>query len=181
MTATPVVLGERRRYWLSLAALAVMLPAAILVHSGSRFQEWLSRDMRDPIAVEKGASQPYGGADWRLIDLTRLPGNLPGTTVVVAEFEAIVGDPARLREGASCTVVLTDSQGRRWRPLFLTEPVVRKMKPDAAQKPRCGAFESIDNGGTVMMAESFVVPQGVQGLALAVALAKSLPEYLLFR
>ncbi|MHA6686723.1 hypothetical protein [Mesorhizobium sp. A556] len=181
MTATPVFLGERRRYWLSLAALAVMLPAAILVHSGSRFQEWLRRDMRDPIAVEKGASQPYGGADWRLTDMTRLPGNLPGTAVVVAEFEAVVGDPERLRGGASCTVVLTDMQGRRWRPLFLTEPVVRKMKPEAAEKPRCGAFESTGNGDTLMMAESFVVPEGAQGLALSVALTKSLPEYLLFR
>lgn len=181
MRATPLVLVESRRYWLSLAVLAVMLPAAILVHSGSRLQEWLRRDMREPIAVERGASQSYGGADWRLTDRTRLPGNLPGTAVVVAEFEAVVDDPARLRESAFCMVVLTDMQGRRWRPLFLTEPMVRKMKSEAAEKPHCGVFETVDKGDTVMMAASFVVPEDAEGLALSVGLSGTLPDYLLFR
>lgn len=177
MTATAANTGERRRYWFSIAALAVVLPAAILVHTGDTLWEWL-RDVRNPIAVERGALQRYAGADWRLTGLARLPGSLPDTAVILAEFEATVDDPAQLAENP-CQVALTDARGRRWEPAFLT--AVRKAKPAAADKPRCGLFEAISPGDTVMMAESFVVPEDAESLALSVSLAKALPAYLLFR
>lgn len=179
MTATAANTGERRRYWFSIAALAVVLPAAILVHTGDTIREWL-RDMRDPISVESGALQRYAGADWRLTGLARLPGSLPDTAVVLAEFEATVDDPSQLAENR-CQVALTDDRGRRWEPAFLPESAVRKAKPAAADKPHCGLFEEVTPGDTVMMAESFVVPDGAESLALSVSLSGALPAYLLFR
>ncbi|TIO11246.1 hypothetical protein [Mesorhizobium sp.] len=179
MTATAANAGERRRYWFSIAALAVVLPAAILVHTGDTIREWL-RDMRDPIAVESGALQRYAGADWRLTGLARLPGSLPKTAVVLAEFEATVDDPAQLAENR-CQVALTDDRGRRWQPAFLPESAVHKAKPAAADKPHCGLFEGTSTGDTIMMAESFVVPEDAKSLALSVSLSGALPAYLLFR
>lgn len=180
MMAAAANTGQRRRYWLGIAALMVVLPAAVLVHSGDTIQEWWRQDMRNPIIVERGAPQRYAGADWRLTGLERLPGNRSGTSVILAEFEATVDDPALLAENP-CQVVLTDNQDRRWEPAFLTEPVVRQAMPEAADKPRCGLFEGIDQGDTVMMAESFTVPDDTEDLALAVALSGILPTYLLFR
>jgi hypothetical protein len=172
--------GERRRYWFSVAALAVVLPAAILVRSGATISEWLLQDKRNPIIVERGASQRYVGADWRLTGLTRLPGDLPGSFVILTEFETTVANPALLTE-YPCQVVLTDEQGRRWEPVFLTEPVVRQTKPEAADKPRCGLFEGVGPGDTVTMADSFVVPEDTERFMLTVTFAGALPDYLLFR
>jgi hypothetical protein len=179
MTATAANTGERRRYWLSIAALAVVLPDAILVHTGDTIREWL-RDMRNPIAVESGTLQRYAGADWRLTGLARLPGNLPDTIIVLAEFEATVDDPKQLVENR-CQVALTDDRGRRWEPAFLPGSAVRKAKPAAADKPHCGLFEELSPGDTVMMAESFVVPEDAESLALSVSLSGALPAYLHFR
>lgn len=180
MTGT-VTSGERRRYWLSLAALAVVLPAAILVHSRGDVVDLLRRTLREPVVVERDATQDYAGAAWRLTEFTRLPGNLPDTIVVLAEFEAAVTDPARLQGGGPCTVALTDASGRRWEPVFLTESAVRESTPDAADKPRCADFSDAVAGGTITMAESFVVPESAEGLALSVTMAGALPDRLVFR
>jgi hypothetical protein len=179
MTATAANTDERRRYWFSIVALAIVLPAAILVHTRDTIREWL-RDVRNPIIVERAALQRYAGADWRLTGLARLPGSLPDTAVILAEFEATVDDPSQLAEN-QCQVALTDDRGRRWQSAFLPESAVRKAKPAAADKPRCGLFEDISPGDTVMMAESFVVPEDAESLALSVSLSGALPAYLLFR
>lgn len=171
--------GERRRYRLGLAALVVVLPAAILVHSGDGVVDLLRRTLSEPIVVERGAAQDYAGAMWRLGALTLLPGELPDTVVILAEFDASVTDAAHLQEAGPCTVALTDASGRRWEPLFLPEPAVREARPDAADKPRCGAFDGA--GGTITMAESFVVPESAEGLALSVTTAGELPDRLLLR
>lgn len=173
--------GERRVRWFCLAALAVALPAAILVHSRGDLLDLLREAMREPVVVERGEAQPYGGADWRMTELTRLPGELPGTVVILAEFEAAAIGPARLREAVPCVVALTDDRGRRWEPVFLTEPAVRRTRPDALEKPRCGAFEGSEEDGPIMMAESFLVPEDARGLSLSVALAGASPDRLLFR
>ena len=73
MTAQELHTGERPGYWLSLAALIVVLPVAVLVHSwGSLSQWWANRD-RDPIIAERGVAQSYAGAEWRLTGLSVLP------------------------------------------------------------------------------------------------------------
>lgn len=181
MKGDTAFVDERRHYWLSLAALAVILPAAILVHSRGDLIDRLRLSLRDAVIVERGDVHDYAGANWRLTALERLPGGLPDTVVVLAEFEATVGDPERLRQSPSCTVALTDEQGRRWEPLFLPEPAVRQARPDAADRPRCGAFGEAAAGGTIMMAESFFVPEDAKGLALSVTLAEALPDRLVFR
>lgn len=173
--------GEGRRYRFSLAALAIVLPVAILVHSRGDLIDRLRLSLRDPVIVERGDAHDYAGANWRLTALERLPGDLPDTVVVLAEFEAAVVDPELLRGAPPCTVVLTDEQGRRWTPLFLPEPALRQARPEAAEKPRCGSFEAAAAGGTVMMAESFSVPVDAQGLALSLTLAQALPDRLVFR
>lgn len=93
--------GERRVRRLCLTALAVALPAAILVHSRGDLLDLLREAMREPTVVERGEVQPYGGADWRMTELTRLPGELPGTVVILAEFEAAAIGPARSRSRAA--------------------------------------------------------------------------------
>lgn len=171
---------ERRRYWLSLAALLVALPAAIAIHSRGAVVDWLRAAMREPIVVERGVAHLYAGADWRLTGLTPLRGVLPDTRIIVAEFEASVDDPARLA-GSPCEVVLTDEQGRRWEPPFTAGSMIREAMPEAADKPRCGFFEDLLPGTTVEMAESFVVPEDARGLALSILIFSAAPDRLLFR
>lgn len=171
----------RKSYWLSLAALAVVLPVAIVVHSQGELIQWLRAAFRSPTTVENGASQSYAGADWRLTGLARLPGALPGTTVVLAEYEAAVEDEARLRDSFPCKLALVDDRGRRWKGTFMVDPVVRKTRPDAAQKPHCGTAEASRKGDTIRMAESFVIPQDADGLMLSLALYGGMPDSLLLK
>lgn len=180
MTATVPTRGERRRYWFSLAALAIVLPAAILVNSWDNLWEWRSRNSRTPLTVERGATQRYAGAQWQLTSLTRLPEGPTDTIPIVAEFEAAVDDPELLRKGP-CAVVLTDDQGRRWQPTFLPARTVRQARPEAVDKPRCIAFPNAEKGRTIMMAASFTVPGSATGLLLSVTVAGARPEYLLLK
>ena len=43
-------MSERRLYWLSLAALAVVLPLAIVVNSWDSLSEWRRSQLRTPLA-----------------------------------------------------------------------------------------------------------------------------------
>jgi len=172
--------NERRRYWLSLAALAIALPAAIAVNAGQSAWEWRLRNVGTPLAVVRGATQPYAGAHWQLTALTRLRDVAPGTSAVVAEFEAAVETPEPLHKGV-CKVVLVDDRGRRWQPAFLASRVVRRGRPSADGKARCGSLMRAEKGKTVAMAETFVVPESATGLALTVTIATAWPDYLVFR
>jgi hypothetical protein len=172
---------ERRRYWLSVAALAVVLPTTVAVHSWGSATEWWSRNNRDPIAVATGATQSYAGAEWQLTSLSRLPGNRPDAVVILAQFEARVD--TEFEAGNFCGVALTDTEGRRWQPVFLSERIVRKMHPEAVDKPRCMGtqFETLAKGSRVKMAETFVVPDAASDLALNVTMTGALPQYLLLK
>ncbi len=172
---------ERRRYWLSLAALLVVLPATIAVHSWDSVAAWRSRYDRDPIAVVTGATQNYAGAEWQLTSLSRLPGRSPDETVVLAQFEATVD--AEIEAGNFCQVVLTDAEGRRWQPVFLGERIVREMHPEAVDKPRCMTtqFETLAKGSRAKMAETFIVPDAANDLALNVTMTGALPQYLVLK
>jgi hypothetical protein len=175
-----VAMSERRRYWLSLAALVVVLPAAIAVNSWDSLSEWRRSQLTTPIAVESGAGAAYAGAHWRLVGLTRLPGPAPDAALVVAEFDAAVDDPTLLQAGP-CTVALTDDKGRRWLPTFLPGRAVRQGRPAAADKPRCYGLAQAEKGKTVAMAETFTVPASAAGLALSVSIGGARPAYLVFR
>jgi hypothetical protein len=172
---------ERRRYWLSLAALAVVLPATVAMHTWGSATEWWSRNNRDPIAVAAGATQSYAGAEWQLTSLSRLPGNRADAVVVLAQFEATVD--TEFEAGNLCQVALTDAEGRRWQPVFLSERIVRKMHPEAVDKPRCSTtqFETLTKGSRAKMAETFIVPDAANGLALNVTMTGALPQYLILK
>ncbi len=172
--------GERRRYWFSLVALAFVLPAAIFVSTWDSLPEWRRENVRTPLTVERGATQRYAGAQWQLTSLTRLPKGPADAIPIIAEFEAVVDDPELLRNGP-CAVVLMDDRGRRWQSIFLPGRAVRRGRPEAADKPRCGAFPNAEKGKTITMAEIFTVPASATGLALSVTVAGARPEYLVFR
>jgi hypothetical protein len=172
--------GERRRYWLSLAALVFVLPGAVLVNSWDSLSEWRRSHMRSPVVVERGATQRYAGAQWQLTGLTRLPAGTSGASVIVAEFDATVDDPALL-QNSPCTVVLTDGKGRRWQPVFLPGRVVRQGRPAAADKPRCSALARAEKGKTIAMAETFTVPEDAADLALSLTIGAARPAFLVFR
>jgi hypothetical protein len=172
--------NERRRYWLSLAALAVVLPAAVVVNAWDSLSEWRRGRLSTPITVERDAVQAYAGAQWRLVGLTRLPGTTPDTTLIVAEFDAAVDDPALLQAGP-CAVALTDDKGRRWLPAFLPGRAVRQGRPSAADKPRCHGLARAEKGKTIAMAETFTVPAGAADLALSLSIGGARPAHLVFK
>ena len=118
--------GERRRYWRSVTALMVVLPAAIVVNSWDSLSEWRRSQMRTPITVERGSAQAYAGAEWQLTGLTRLPGATPDTTLVVAEFDAVVDDPTLLQAGPCAIANQTSGAISNIGPLL---PCVRAIRP----------------------------------------------------
>jgi hypothetical protein len=180
MSAAIMQTGERRRYWLSVAALAIALPLAIVVNSWESAGVWRGHNIRAPLVVERGTVQRYAGAQWRLTGLTRLPEGSADANLIVAEFEAAIDDPELLREGP-CEVLLTDDKRRRWQPAFIPPRTVRQARPLAADKPRCGALLKAEKGKTIMMAEAFTVPVSASGLKVFVTIAAARPAYLVFK
>jgi hypothetical protein len=179
MTSGPAT--EKRRYWLSLAALAVVLPGTVALHSWESVTEWRKRYDRDPLTVAAGATQSYAGAQWQLTGLSRLPGGRADAVVVLAQFEVAVD--TQFEAGNFCHVALTDANGRRWQPVFLGERIVRQMHPEAVDKPRCSTtqFETLAKGSRVKMAETFIVPDAANDLTLNVTMTGALPQYLVLR
>ncbi|WEX74200.1 hypothetical protein PYH37_001589 [Sinorhizobium numidicum] len=174
--------SESGRYWRSLAALAIVLPTAIAVHSWSSLKEWRARHGGTPAIAETGQAGAYAGAQWRLVNLKRLPGPSDDARVILVEFEAHLDDPAVLSE-SPCQVRLTDAAGRQWEPVRMTEAIVRKMYPEAAERPRCSATASAGagKGAMVRMAENFIVPAGAKDLALVITIVGARPKSLLLK
>lgn len=168
---------DRRIRRLSLAGLVIVLPLAIVLHSGGGVLDWLARRMASPVAVERGEEQAYGGARWRLTELTRMQ----GTVLAVVQFEAVVDDPALLTSGGYCLVRLMDASGRRWLPQFRTEFKVREARPELAEKQRCMSFEGVSRGQTVGMAEVYMIPESAVDLTLSLNLAEMPDKGLVFR
>ncbi|WP_429126589.1 hypothetical protein [Ensifer sp. 4252] len=150
-------------------ALVAVLPLAIVVHAWDSLRQMPFLTGKRDIIVESGVVQPYAGGQWKLADLKRLPGPSDDARVVLAEFETVPKDLAKLAESA-CRVRLVDAQGRRFEPLMLSEQIVREMYPEVADRPRCSslAFANAGNGGTARMAESFIVPAKASDLSLVV-------------
>ena len=83
--------------------------------------------------------------------------------------------PARVR--------LIDGKGRQFEPVTLTEPIVRKMYPEVAERPRCSvlAFADAKAGTAVRMAESFIVPAEARDLSLRIEYPGASDETLVFK
>ncbi|MBK5571066.1 hypothetical protein [Ensifer sp. SSB1] len=175
-------MSEKRTFWTCLLALMVVLPLAFVVRAWESLREsrWLSTAKAE-IVVEGGVKQAFAGGQWKLLDMRRLP-RTDDARVILAEFEASPTDRAVLSQGA-CLVRLIDDKGRRFEPVSLTEPIVRKMYPDVAEWPRCGgtAFSDAKDGAAVRMAESFIVPAEARDLSLRIEFPGASAETLIFK
>ncbi|MDQ6434858.1 hypothetical protein RB623_12445 [Mesorhizobium sp. LHD-90] len=171
--------SSRRGYWLCLAGLLVALPAALAVKSWGSVREWRAQNLRTAVEVTDGQPVRYAGAEWTFSGLRKLHGG--ERTIVLAEFEALPDDPAALGQ-VPCDVQLTDGLGRSWSPHFLTDPIVRKSAPRAAEKRLCGGptFEETPKGTKAEMAATFVVPASAENLSLTLTMASARPQYLRF-
>ena len=168
----------RRSYWLSMAALVVALPATVAVQSWGSFVNWRLANVREPTMARMGQTVDYAGAQWTVTRLTRLAGG-EGRAVVLAEFEATIPDPEAFAS-IPCEIGLSDGEGRTWRPVFLGDPAVRKMYPEALQRALCGgpSFAGAQGDEPVKMAASFAIPASARDLRLSIALLSALPAYL---
>lgn len=175
-------MSEKRTFWICLLALVVALPLAFVVRAWESLREghWLATQKAETV-VEDGARQAFAGGQWKLLDMRRLPRS-NDARVILTEFEASPTDPAVLSQGA-CRVRLIDSEGRRFEPVTLTEPIVREMYPEVAERPRCGvlAFTDAKTGATVRMAESFIVPAEARDLSLRIEFPGASDETLIFK
>jgi hypothetical protein len=169
---------SRRGYWLSMAALAVVLPATLAVSGWGSFVNWRMANVREPTTAQVGQKVDYAGAQWTVTRLTRLADG-EGRAVVLAEFEATIPDPEALAS-VPCEIGLSDGEGRTWRPVFLGDPVVRAMYPEAMQRALCGgpSFAEAQGSEPVRMAASFSIPASARDLTLSIALLSALPAYL---
>ncbi|WDZ80568.1 hypothetical protein PWG15_22565 (plasmid) [Ensifer adhaerens] len=175
-------MSEKFTFWICLLALVVALPLAFAVRAWENLREghWLATH-KEEIVVEGGVGQAFAGGQWKLLDMRRLP-HTDDARVVLAELEVSPTDPAVLSQGA-CRVRLIDGKGRRFEPVTLTEPVVREMYPEAAERPRCGitALAGAQNGAAVRMAESFIVPSEARDLSLRIEFPGASDETLIFK
>lgn len=172
--------GERRTRWLCMGALVLVLPAAVLVRSYEGALEWRKTLELEPVIAPTGGKAVYAGAEWRLSGLYKLaqPGE-PAATVL-AEIEATVTDPAVFATGGSCEVALTDSEGRRWKPLFLVSRAIRQARPEVSDMPTCAAvfLNAPKQGDSIMMAETFMIPSELKNLDVVITVAGERPAYL---
>lgn len=176
----PITARERRARWWCIGALFLALPAAILIRSYSDVLEWQKTLELDPVVAPSGRTAPYAGAEWRLSGLYKLavPGK-PAATAL-AEIEATITDPAVFVAGGPCEVALTDGDGRRWKPLFLTPRAIREARPEVSDMPSCGvAFSKTPKAGDrIMIAETFKIPSDLESLDVVISVAGQRPAYL---
>lgn len=146
--ARPSPVLSRRRAWLVFAALALLTAIYLAgwstyaaLHTSDRYEQ------RPP-----GALASRGGAEFRLVSLTRSPqladstsGRTqdadPGAVLVVAVVEAVprVAEPVTL-----CTVALLGPGGRTWTPdTVRVQRRVPYCSPDDAREGQPYRFESV--------------------------------------
>ena len=177
-TLIPPTPKERRAFRLNALALLVAVPLAVAVGSYEDVMEWRSAQELNAIVAAPNKSAIYAGAEWRMERVHRL--NEPGSAalVVIVEFEATVKDPAAF--AAACNVALTNASKRRWKPQLLTPSIGRRVRPEAAERPRCGSasLKPVKAGDTIKMAESFLTPPDIGDIDLIVSLSTARPTYL---
>ncbi|TIS95902.1 hypothetical protein [Mesorhizobium sp.] len=160
-----------------MAALVVAVPAALAAQTWGSIKDWRSQHLRQPVSGTLGQPIDYAGASWTVTRLTRLAGK--GSTVFLAEFEALAADPKALG-AVPCQVRLSDESGREWQPTLFADPVVTQQYPDVRNRSLCGgvAFAATEPGKPARMAASFLIPPGASSLTLSIALYSALPDYL---
>lgn len=161
---------EKRNFWISLALLLLFIPLAVLVHSRGGYIEWAQKKLRQPTIAERGEMPGYAGANWKLLALTPFPGELPQTSMILAELELNIDDPDRFKQAMPCIIALTDSQSRSWSPTFLTDRILQKLKPDAAEKQHCLNLIQSAERGTVQIVETFLVPAVAKDFTVKIAM-----------
>lgn len=175
-------MSEKRTFWTCLLALIVALPLAFVARAWESLGEsqWLAGGSPE-VVVADGAAQAFAGGQWKLMDMRRLP-RTDDARVILTEFEASPTDLAALSKGA-CRVRLIDDKGRRFEPVTLTEPIVREMYPEVAERLRCSvlAFTDAKAGSPVRMAESFIVPAEARDLSLRIEFPGASDETLVFK
>lgn len=165
---------ERKAYWISLSLLLVVVPIAIVMNSPGEFVSWVERRMERPNVVERGDSEPLGGAAWRLATLHRLAGTLPDTNLMLAEIDVSVRDIAALPQ--ACELSLMDGMGRRWEPLPLPGLLLREVAPTAAGGSQCSTLQAGElEGQRLRVAELYLVPHDAEGFSLSLILPGELP------
>ncbi|HWK69009.1 MAG TPA: hypothetical protein VNS34_29135 [Rhizobiaceae bacterium] len=157
-----------------------MLPTAVLVRSYQGALEWRRTLELEPVIAPDGGRATYAGAEWRLSGLYKLAAPGEPAATVLAEIEATVVDPAVFAAGGPCEVALTDSEGHRWKSLFLTPRAIREARPQVSDMPSCGAALSgaPKQGDRIVIAETFTIPAEPRSLDVVITVAGQRPAYL---
>ncbi len=172
----------RRLRRLSLVALPFALAGALAAHSWETALEWWRTGDLFEQTVARGEAVPYGGADWRLLAITRVADRPDGSAVLLAELEAVVRDPEAVSQ-LPCVIAAGDGQGRRWSPGFLPPSELRKLQRKTAVPETCGSvmLAKPPAGARIEVAESFVVPAASVGAVRPLlSLPAGRPYYLRF-
>ncbi len=80
-----------------------------------------------------------------------------------------------------CFVTATDAEGRSWSTLYVSNQVIQKLKPEAADKPKCYDLANENGSAPVRIVESFLVPENVGELSLSLSMLGKQPEHLVLK
>lgn len=172
----------RRLRRLSLVALPFVLAATLAAHSWETVLEWWRTSDLFEQTVARGEAAAYGGADWRLLAVTRVADRPDGSAILLVEVEAVVRDTTAFSR-PPCVIAVADGQGRRWSTGFLPPRELRKLQRDTPLPESCGSvmLTRPPAGARVEIAESFVLPAASVGEVRPVlALPAGRPDYLRF-
>lgn len=173
--------GERKSFWICLTLLIITLPLAAFVGSDGGLLRWIEQNLQEPIVVPRGNVQAYGGGNWKMVALERFPGTLPETNIVLAEVDVTIQDADQLKQLIPCFMTVTDTEGRRWSTLYVSTQTIRKLKPEAADKPKCYDLANENGSGPVRLVESFLVPSNAGNLSLLLTMLGKQPEHLVLK
>jgi hypothetical protein len=166
----------------SLWALAVLLPAALVVMTYSNVVELLHKNDLVPSDAAAGTDVAFGGSTWRLeklrtaegVDPKRLPAN---AVPVLADFAVKIGDPDLENLWLGCKITLTDATGRLWAP---TSIMVISTSDDF-KTCNSAIFSGAKSGDVLKIREMFVIPRDTAAFIRAnVGLSSERPYYLRF-
>ncbi len=75
---------------------------------------------------------------------------------MLAEVDVTIQDADQLKQLIPCFMTVTDTEGRRWSTLYVSTQTIRKLKPEAADKPKCYDLANEHGSGPVRLVESFL-------------------------
>jgi len=172
---------ERKPFWICLALLIITLPLAVFVGSDGGLLRWIEQKLQEPMVVPRGNVQAYAGGNWKLVALDKFPGTLPETNIVLAEVEVTIQDADQLKQSIPCFMTATDTEGRRWSTLYVSKKTIQKLKPEAADKPKCYDLANENGSGPVRLVESFLIPANAGELSLLLTMLGKQPEHLVLK